>query len=331
MEPVDLVVLWVDGNDLEWQTEKQKVTPKAGNGEDNRIIRYRDWGLMKYWFRAVEKNLPWINNIYFITCGHLPEWLNTEHPKLKTVKHSDYIPQKYLPTFNSNVIELNIHRIEELSEQFILANDDFFFLNPLDYDFFFKNGLPCDAAVQNVLQFHKSGGIGHIMANNLEWLNKRFKKREVMKKNPFKWFNLRYGKTAFNNLYLLPFSNFTGFYDPHIPYGYLKSGWVDLWNENGEELDRICTNRLRSNTDINHWLIRYRQFAEGRFTPVSPNRGEFLVIGSDDERIKTVLSGDETPTVCLSDDFEDIDFEFERKFLEDLFEKRFPEKSEFEK
>jgi len=328
LENIDLVVLWVDGNDPLWQEEKAKYTQSGG---DNRVIRYRDWGLMKYWFRAVEKNLPFINKVHFVTWGHTPDWLNEKHPKLNIVKHSDYIPKEYLPTFNSNVIELNLHRLEGLSEHFILANDDFFFLAPKTKDFFFKDGLPVDAAIQNVLQFHKSGGIGHIMANNLEALNQSFNKRSVMKKMPSKWFNFRYGIKMLYNLYLLPFSNFTGFNDPHIPYSYLKSEWDELWEERGELLDKVCKNKIRSNEDINHWLLRYRQFAKGNFYPSDSNRGKFFIIGQDDEEIACTFKEQKVPMICLSDDFEDIDFEKEQSFLCNLFLEAYPEKSQYEK
>ena len=65
-------------------------------------------GLLKYWFRAVEAYAPWVGQVHFITWGHLPEWLNTQCPKLHIVNHEDYIPEKYLPTFSANPIELNI-------------------------------------------------------------------------------------------------------------------------------------------------------------------------------------------------------------------------------
>ena len=61
MKPqIDIVVPWVDGNDTNWQ--KEKFQYMQANDGDLRIIRYRDWGLMKYWFRGVEKSLPWINS-----------------------------------------------------------------------------------------------------------------------------------------------------------------------------------------------------------------------------------------------------------------------------
>ena len=122
--PIDFVVTWVDGNDPIWQAEKAKYSPNKN--ADNRNVRFRDWDNMQYWFRAVEKFAPWVNKIHFVTYGHLPKWLNTDNPKLNIVKHSDFIPKEYLPTFSSHSIELNLHRIEGLAERFVYFNDDMF-------------------------------------------------------------------------------------------------------------------------------------------------------------------------------------------------------------
>ena len=40
--------------------------------------------------------------------------------------HREIIEQEYLPTFNSHVIEANLHKIPNLSEHFIYFNDDVF-------------------------------------------------------------------------------------------------------------------------------------------------------------------------------------------------------------
>ena len=69
-------------------------------------------------------------------------WLNTENPKLTVVNHKDYIPEEYLPTFSSHPIELNLHRIKGLSEQFVYFNDDTFIINAMQPEDFFKKGLP---------------------------------------------------------------------------------------------------------------------------------------------------------------------------------------------
>ena len=104
-EKVDFVILWVDGNDPEWQASKAKYT--ADKGQDASANRYREWENLKYWFRGVEKFAPWVNNVYFVTCGHYPEWLNLEHPKLRFVRHEDFIPKECLPTFSSRPIDMN--------------------------------------------------------------------------------------------------------------------------------------------------------------------------------------------------------------------------------
>ena len=113
---IDFVLTWVDGADPEWQKEKYARMLKLGviSEADDRTERYRDWGILPYWFRGVEKFAPWVRTIHFVTYGHLPAWMNVNHPKLHIVNHSDYIPYKYLPTFNSHTIEWNFHKISGL-------------------------------------------------------------------------------------------------------------------------------------------------------------------------------------------------------------------------
>lgn len=72
----------------------------------------------------------------FVTEGHIPDWINTECTKLKIVKHSDFIPLDDLPLFNSRAIEVNLHRIPELSEKFVYFNDDFLIINKINKTFF---------------------------------------------------------------------------------------------------------------------------------------------------------------------------------------------------
>lgn len=134
---IDFVILWVDGNDQNWLSEKFNYLSESDKLNNN-DSRFRDWELLRYWFRAIEENAPWFNNIYFITYGHVPIWLNLENKKLKVISHKDFIPEKYLPTFNSNVIELNLHRINTLNEQFVLFNDDFFLNKKVSPNFFLK-------------------------------------------------------------------------------------------------------------------------------------------------------------------------------------------------
>ena len=136
MSKIDFVIPWVDGSNLEWCKQKNEYSPSQETdcGEN----RYRDMGLLRYWFRAVETYAPWVNKVHFITWGHLPQWLNTDCKKLNIVNHKDYIPEKYLPVFSSHPIELNIHRIKGLSEQFVYFNDDMFLNGRVEENFFEK-------------------------------------------------------------------------------------------------------------------------------------------------------------------------------------------------
>lgn len=326
--PIDLVLPWVDGSDPEWQAEKAVYCAAGG---DARINRYRDWDNLQYVFRGIGKYLPWVRTVHFVTWGHLPTWLNTDCPKLHIVNHRDYIPAEYLPVFSSHPIELNLHRIEGLAEQFIYVNDDMFFLRPQASTDYFREGLPVDCAVQNVLQFRRMDGIDHVVVNNLACVNRNFDKRAVISANPGKWFSSKYRGGALKNLYLLPFRNFTGFLDSHMAYPFCKRTFREVWEKEPEILETACRSRFRSHCDVNQWLMRYWQLAKGDFLPGNPDKGRLFAIGTEDDRIRSAILEQRYAMVCLSDDDPEMDFEKEKEFLRELFEKILPEKSIFER
>lgn len=151
MNKIDFVITWVDSNDPAWQKEFKTYLPQNHCMNDIRTERYRNWDNLRYWFRGVEKFAPWVNKVHFISCGQVPDWLNLNAPKLHFVKHSDYIPAEYLPTFSSRPIILNLHRIKELSEHFVIFDDDCFLIDKVEPKRFFRKGLPCDMAAFNVM------------------------------------------------------------------------------------------------------------------------------------------------------------------------------------
>ena len=258
---IDFVITWVDGNDSEWKTRKDKYKQSVG---DNREARYRNWELLKYWFRGVEKFAPWVNKIHFVTEGHLPSWLNTLSPKLNIVKHSDIIDKRYLPVFNSRAIEVNLHKIKGLSDKFVYFNDDFYLINHLDSSFFFKNGLPCEMAVSNVIS---GGGVSDAILEAINIINRYFNKRDVFIKKISKWFNLKYGPFLMRTLLLAPWPNFTGFYENHMPMPFLKKTFITLWELEPEILTRTTSSKFRCYGTVNPYLFKYWQFVEGNFYP----------------------------------------------------------------
>lgn len=324
---IDFVVLWVDSNDPKWQKMYTDFTGKRIVKESN---RYRDWGTFKYWFRAVDKYAPWVNSIYFITCGQKPDFLNTAHPKLKCINHTDYIEKEYLPTFNSSVIELNIHKIKDLSERFVLFNDDIFLNAPVKETDFFVNGLPCDNAVLDmILPLGENDVFYHTILNNVDIINKYYNKKKVVRNNKSAWYNVKYGKEIARNLCLSPWKHFAGFKDYHVANSFLKSSFEEVYKREPEAFERTFKNHFRGWDDITQYLIRYYQLCEGRFHPYR-KRGKFFEIGKQTDAIIKAISEEKYKYICMNDDSEDIDFEYNKKLIIEALEKKFPEKSSFE-
>lgn len=143
---IDLVYLWVNGNDDEWKNKKQYWAEKLGiaNGIGvNNDCRFVDNEELRYSLRSAQMYAPWINKIFIVTDNQVPAWLDTNHPKIKIIDHKDIMPTDYLPCFNSNALETCIDKIPELSEYFLYANDDMFFSAPIKpSDFFDVTGKP---------------------------------------------------------------------------------------------------------------------------------------------------------------------------------------------
>ena len=138
------------------------------------------------------------------------------HPKLNFVKHEDYIPSEFLPTFSSHVLELNMHRIPGLADHFIYFNDDVYLSAPTGPEDFFQGGLPVDAAVLGTVTISDNFSfLPYIQLNMLGNINMTFSKRQVMKEHFSKWFSPKYGKLMLYNAYLYPGKNVAGFRNFH--------------------------------------------------------------------------------------------------------------------
>jgi hypothetical protein len=144
-EPIDFVVTWVDGNDknhisLKNKYKEQEIGFKPSSMSLNRFVHNNE---LRYVLRSVQMFVPWIRNIFIVKDGsQYPSFLNEDktndpNSKIKLIDHSEIFENlENLPTFNSHAIEANLHRIPGLSEYFIYANDDMFFGNFCDADFF---------------------------------------------------------------------------------------------------------------------------------------------------------------------------------------------------
>ncbi|MBR3180618.1 Stealth CR1 domain-containing protein [Candidatus Saccharibacteria bacterium] len=329
-EKIDFVVLWVNDNDPKWLKKKAEYSPALDS--DNGNSRYRDWDLFKYWFRGIERNAPWVNNIFLVTDHQAPDWLNTNHPKIKLINHEDYIDKKYLPLFNSSAIECTLCNINGLSNKFVLFNDDMFIINKTKSRDFFLNNLPRDEFAECPVRPNAGDTIfSHILINNTEIVNSHFNKKKNYIKQPFKYLNIKYGRNNLRTLSSLLYKEYIGFHNPHIPQAFDKKTWQNVYEKNKPVFELTLNNRFRSKTDITQYLIRYFQLASGNFIPRSSGFGRYFDI--NEKNIKKIIKHivkRKTKTVCLNDN-DDGNVENHKIAINEAFLKIFPEKSSFEK
>ena len=368
---IDFVITWVEGSDEEWLAEKRAFaegqdfiekpssTKKQTFAEnqplfekqpfiekprfDSSDLRFRnDFDFLKYWFRGVEKFAPWVNRIFFITAGHLPDWLHLQHPKLKIIRHSDFIPQEFLPTFNSHTIENNLYRITELSENFVYFNDDFYLLRRTRPEDFFKEGqyqgktqlLPRAFFSENILINNPCRDIfPYIQMNNMALVNQDYDKRSFYKLHKTKAYNIKYGIFNLRNFLLQPWREFSLIYDPHCAIAYKKSTFQAVWQKHNKELTEASLRRFRSDRDVSHLVFYYTQLLDGKFIPRSANFSHHTMLNKDESQnlqIIRMVESQKYHILCINDG-EVKNPAKTKASLTAAFNKILPEKSTFEK
>ena len=341
MQKIDFVLPWVDGNDKTWIALKRKYENAddcvtSNDPEASADCRYRDLGFLKYWFRGVERFAPWVNRVFFVTCGQKPDWLNESHPKLRLVNHSDYIPADYLPTFQANTIELNLHRIPDLSEQFVFFNDDTFLLQPVKPEFFFRKGvpvIPCDVGIPHWLGYNN---ISRMVINNSGVLNQTLDVEHLLRKNIRKFIDVRElgFKRATKNFLSIAINKIVipGSFG-HMPMAHLKSTFDEVWHTVPLIMDKTSRNRFRSDDCVNHWLVCAWDMVSGRFYPANEKRrGQQIILWSDNSsQTCDIITRQLFPQLCISDKVDTPNIEHYFSEVSKAFDKLLPEKSSFEK
>lgn len=259
----------------------------------------------------------------------MPKWLNVDHPKINIVNHKDFIPNKYLPTFNSVPIELNFHRIKGLADKFVYFNDDMFIIDKVKKSDFFKNGNPCDSLIFTVIppskdQFSKT------LFNNMSIINKYFNKTKVIKNNIYKIFNIKYSKHLLRSFLALPWTELPGIYNPHLQVSYKKSTFNKIWGIESQVLSNACKEKFRNYDDINHFLLRYWRLMSGDFFP-SKIKGKYFYVSKDISLIKKAIIKQKYKTICINDEkIDNSKFSDIKNDIHFSFNKILPIKSSFE-
>ncbi|HET9054335.1 MAG TPA: Stealth CR1 domain-containing protein [Cyclobacteriaceae bacterium] len=328
---IDFVVTWVDMDDPAWQRDFAAHSGRIDNTKNEVTeARFRDHGMLKFWFRGVDKFAPWVRKIHFVTSGQKPDWLNTAHPKLQLVNHEDYMPKQFLPCFNSNVLEIYMHRIPGLSEHFVYFNDDFFIINNLPEKRFFTNGLPNDIAA-----FRMNMGFSlwnKCLRNNIRLINRRFDKKEVFKRDHDKWFHPSYGKRARLTRLLKSYDKFVTLRTPHNAQPYLKTTFEEVWEYAGTELTEMSTHRFRSPKDYTLELFKTWQICRSNFMPYNTyaDTKMFPLVFKSRQAIQAIAQ-QLYMLVCINDSEYIRNYEKTMRDIRSAFESILPEKSGFEK
>ncbi|HHH0298149.1 TPA: stealth conserved region 3 domain-containing protein, partial [Yersinia enterocolitica] len=272
--------------------------------------RFRNRDELLYSLRSLELYAPFVRNIYIVTCGHYPEWLNELSDKIKLIKHEDiYTNKNDLPTFNSSGIETQLHHIPGLSEHFLYLNDDFMFASfCTPDDFFYPNGI---------LKFFPSEARAYeydIDDTREEYL--------IADRNAILLLNEYSNKTSRMIM-------------KHAPYPCSKSYLYELESKFKKEFLKCSSNKFRNKTDLRP--IAFMQYNFGYYDGKaiqSDISNRYLALYKDS--IKAQLNGvfvtRKYKTICINDvgvteDKLVITNELTRKFLDSYF----PFKSSFEK
>lgn len=313
-KPIDIVYLWVDGNDPAWQKIKEEyasITRGEGAPPDaNANNRYSDHNELKYSLRSVWKYASFVNHIYIVTMDQKPAWL-AEHPQITIIDHKDIFKnQEDLPTFNSMAIESNLHRIPQLSEHFIYFNDDMFLG---------KEVVPSDF-------FTNSGKVKVLFEKHIS------PEGPVHKKDITYWAACR----NTNNLLNQEIKRETRLLISHSPYALIKSYMENTVLQFPEAFKSTSKHKFRCFEDytITNGLLQQHWNYQGKV-----KKGKLInmmVYIFDDERFKYTLKAlinveaIRPHTYCLQDK---IIGEHEKtsKVLNNFFESWYPEQAPWEK
>lgn len=308
---VDLVYLWVDGNDPVWRQKRAPYVKESySDSEMASEARYQDNGELKYSLRSVEKFAPWIRKIFIVTDNQVPEWLDTSNPKIKIIDHTDILPEQALPCFNSTVIEHFLYKIPDLAEHFLYSNDDMFFNKPVFLeDFFTPDGRPIVRLNRRI--FRKF------------WLN--FHGRIMGKKTSY------YNRVIENAAELV--ERATGKYIGHKSHhnidAYRKSDYTHTFETFENDIATVIVNHIRNDNDIERLLYSFFPITEKKAKVKFVTQKESYRCHIEHKHHITDMDKFSPMLFCVNDS-QDADRE-SHEMVAELLNRKFPNKSRFEK
>lgn len=309
---VDLIYLWVDGDDPLWQKKKGQFTDTVyDNSETHNKGRYADNDELKYSLRSAYKHVPWIRKIYIVTDNQQPSWLDTSHPQIQIVDHQEIFPEGILPSYNSSVIEYFLYKIPGLSEHFLYSNDDMFFNTDLAPEFFFSSsdGFPIVRLKRNYL--------GKLL----------YPLKRMTKKGLGQYAQMIGEGASFVEKNFGPYYSGT---PHHNVDAYLKSDYKKAVEEIfAGQVAASQINRTRTRGDLHRSAFSFYALSQGRAHLQYVGRSTSSRILLNKHDFKAYIRKYNPKMFCLNDSQRINDVQ--REMIGNLLEQHFPEKSPFEK
>jgi hypothetical protein len=243
IEPIDIVVTWVDGDDADWRAEKARWSGDATHTTQDAVdeARFRSRDELLYALRSISQYAGWCRRIHVVTADQTPGWL-VEDDRLRLVPHSEIFPPDWLPTFNSHSIESRLHHIEGLAERFVYFNDDMFLGRPTRPDLFFTpNGIP--------LFFMGQGRFGHAETTGALGV-------DAAARNGRALIQQRWGRVVEHKLL-------------HAPYAHRRSTLLEIEETFPDEMACTGRSRFRADSDLSvaSSFAQYVGYCTGRALP----------------------------------------------------------------
>lgn len=239
---IDVVYTWVDNSDVNW-LKKYQETLRNFHGKTSGLhaldpARFTNHNELYYSLIGIKKYMPWVRKIHIVTdeqTPKLPNHINTEN--IYIVDHKQIIDSKYLPTFNSHVIEAHLHNIPNLSENFIYFNDDVFTARMLPQEHFFRHN-----GIASIFVSPKKLSVNKVLTPTLY---ASLNSSDLLYKD--------YGTKIVNPLV-----------HTYIPLK--KSVYSLVWSKYRELIYSFLNNRFRNNQDLNlaTFLVPWVMYLEGK-------------------------------------------------------------------
>lgn len=307
MEKIDIVILWVDGNDPVLNSKRALFgDEKAALRQDvGGPTRYANLGEIYGCVRSINKFASsFVRKIFIVTDNQDPH-VESDLP-VEVVDHTVIFRgyEDYLPVFNSCAIETLVHRIPGLTDHFLLMNDDFAFIRPCTLDdFFASDGRPKVYAKTYPVAVEKV-------------LLRLSKLRDG------------YERTSFKRL-LMNGSGLVGrhpffFYLSHTPRTMRKSIYEEIFGEHPEYLVRNIRHRFRDPDQYEDQAMHYMAlYDKGELEIVDPSSHLlYITHWGHPDRVRKKL---DKASACSSFKFAcfnslDLATEQERKMVESWME-----------